>query len=73
MWLSLWDVNDANNVEPDVTVEQVLDYLYGPMKILENAITVLTELAQANKEIIAELKVAQRLVKSLSNDDDGVK
>jgi hypothetical protein len=69
MWLSEWDVNDANKVEPDVPVERVLDYLYGPMKILENAIAVLTELAGANKEKIAELKVAQRLIKALSDDE----
>src|SRR5215208_1980139 len=55
MWLSLWDVNDTNKVQPDVSVEAVLDYLYEPMKILENAIAVITELAEANKEKIAEL------------------
>jgi hypothetical protein len=70
MWISVWDVNDTNKVEPDVRVEQVLDYLYEPMKILENVIAVLTELAEANKEKIAELKVAQRLIKALSDDDD---
>jgi hypothetical protein len=69
MWLSVWDVNDANKVEPDVSVEAVLDYLYEPMKILENAIAVITELAEANKEKIAELKVAQRLIKALSDDE----
>lgn len=70
MWLSLWDVNYPNKVEPDVSVEAVLDYLYEPMKILENAIAVLTELAGANKEKIAELKVAQRLIKALSNPEE---
>jgi hypothetical protein len=70
MWLSIWDINYPNRVEHDVSVEAVLDYLYGPMKILENAIAVLTELAEANKEKIAELKVAQRLIKALSDDDD---
>ena len=70
MGLSLWDVNDTNKVEPDVSVEAVLDYLYEPMKILENVIAVLTELAGANKEKIAELKVAQRVVKALSDDDE---
>jgi len=73
MWLSLWDVNDTNKVEPDVSVEAVLDYLYEPMKILENAIAVLTKLAEANKEKIAELKVAQRLIKALSDaEEEGV-
>ena len=57
-------------VEPDVSVEAVLDYLYEPMKILENAIAVLTELAEANKEKIAELKVALRLIKALSDDEE---
>jgi hypothetical protein len=71
MWISVWDVNDANKVEPDVSVEAVLDYLYEPMKILENAIVVLTELAGANKEKIAELKVAQRLIKALSDEQEG--
>jgi len=71
MWLSVWDVNDANKVEPDVSVEAVLDYLYEPMKILENAIAVLTKLAEANKEKIAELKVAQRLIKALSDEQEG--
>ena len=70
MWISLWDVNDADKVEPDVSVEAVLDYLYGPMKILENAITVLTELAQANKEKITELKFAMRIVKALSDNKE---
>jgi hypothetical protein len=70
MWLSLWDLNYPNKVEPDVSVEAVLDYLYEPMKILENAIAVLTELADANKEKIAELKVAQRLIKALSNAEE---
>ena len=70
MWLSLWDVNDTNKVEPDVSVEAVLDYLYEPMKILENAIAVLTKLAEANKEKIAELKVAQRLIKALSDAEE---
>jgi hypothetical protein len=70
MWLSLWDVNDTNKVEPDVSVEAVLDYLYEPMKILENVIAVLTELAEANKEKIAELKVALRLIKALSDDEE---
>jgi hypothetical protein len=70
MWISVWDVNDANKVEPAVSVEAVLDYLYEPMKILENVIAVLTELAGANKEKIAELKVAQRVVKALSDDDE---
>jgi hypothetical protein len=70
MWLSLWDVNDANKVEHDVSVEAVLDYLYEPMKILENVIAVLTELAGANKEKIAELKVAQRLIKALSDAEE---
>jgi hypothetical protein len=69
MWLSVWDVNYPNRVEPDVRVEQVLDYLYEPMKILENVIAVLTELAGANKEKIAELKVAQRIIKALSDDE----
>jgi hypothetical protein len=73
MWLSIWDVNYPNRVEHDVSVEAVLDYLYGPMKILENAIAVLTELAEANKEKIAELKVAQRLIKALSYaEEEGV-
>jgi hypothetical protein len=40
------------------------------MKILENVIEVLTELAGANKEKIAELKVAQRVFKALSDDDE---
>lgn len=70
MWLSVWDVNDANKVEHDVSVEAVLDYLYEPMKILENVIVVITELAGANKEKIAELKLAQRLVKSLSDAEE---
>jgi hypothetical protein len=70
MWISVWDVNDANKVEPAVSVEAVLDYLYEPMKILENVIAVLTELAGANKEKIGKLKVASRLVKALSDDDE---
>jgi hypothetical protein len=69
MGLSLWDVNDTNKIEPDVSVEAVLDYLYEPMKILENTFAVLIELAGANKEKIAELKVAQRVVKALSDDE----
>jgi hypothetical protein len=40
------------------------------MKILENVIAVLTELAGANKEKIAELKVAQRLIKALSDAEE---
>ncbi|HEX5892973.1 MAG TPA: hypothetical protein VFY41_08935, partial [Nitrososphaeraceae archaeon] len=70
MWISVWDVNDADKVEPDVSVEAVLDYLYQPMKILENVIVVLTELAGANKEKIAELKVTLRLIKALSDDEE---
>ena len=70
MRLSVWDINYPDRVEPDVSVEAVLDYLYEPMKILENVIEVLTELAGANKEKIAELKVAQRLIKALSDDDE---
>jgi hypothetical protein len=70
MWISVWDVNDADKVEPDVSVEAVLDYLYEPMKILENAIAVLTELAGTNKEKIGKLKVASRLVKALSDDEE---
>jgi hypothetical protein len=53
MWISVWDVNDADKVEPDVSVEAVLDYLYEPMNILENVIAVLTELAGANKRKLA--------------------
>jgi hypothetical protein len=71
MWISVWNVNYPYEAEPDVRVEQVSDYLYGPMKILENAIVVLTELAGANKEKIAELKVAQRLIKALSDEQEG--
>jgi hypothetical protein len=71
MWISVWNVNYPYEAEPDVHVERVLDYLYGPMKILENAIAVLTELAGENKEKIAELKVAQRLIKALSDEQEG--
>jgi hypothetical protein len=70
MGLSLWDLNYPNKVEPDVSVEAVLDYLYEPMKILENAIAVLTELAGTNKEKIGKLKVASRLVKALSDAEE---
>lgn len=70
MGLSVRDIH-SNRVEPEVPVEQVLDYLYGPTKILENAIAVITELAGANKEKMAELKVAQRLIKALSDEQEG--
>jgi hypothetical protein len=69
-WISVWNVNYPYEAEPDVRVEQVLDYLYEPEKILENTFAVLTELAGANKEKIAKLKFALRLVKALSDDDD---
>ncbi len=39
------------------------------MRILENLFVALTEYAEENKEKIAELKFALRLVKALSDDE----
>jgi hypothetical protein len=71
MCFSVWNLH-SNRVEHEgpVNVEQILDYLYEPEKIFENAIAVLTELAGAHKEKIAKLKFALRLVKASLFDDD---
>jgi hypothetical protein len=70
MCFSVWDLH-SNRIEykGPVNVGQILHYLYGPTKILENVIAVLTELAGAKKEKIAKLNFVLRLVKALFDDE----
>jgi Post-segregation antitoxin CcdA len=67
--LLLWDDHTKTMIEDPAPVDRVLWHLYDPMKILEELIVCLTELAEENKQKIAELKFALRLVKALSNDE----
>lgn len=67
--LMLWDDHTKKMIEDPASVDSVLGLLYEPMRILANLVVALTELAQQNKEKIAELKFALRLVKALSNDE----
>jgi post-segregation antitoxin (ccd killing protein) len=67
--LMFWDDHTKNMIENPSSVDSVLELLYDPMKILEKLIVCLTELAEENKEKLAELKFALRLVKALSDDE----
>lgn len=65
-----YDVPGRPIQEPDVSVDKVLEALYDPMKILENLIAALTRAAESNKALITELKLAMRIVKALSNNEE---
>jgi hypothetical protein len=67
--LMLWDDHAKQMIDDPVSVDRVLGILYGPMRILENLFVALTEYAEENKEKLAELKFALRLVKALSDDE----
>ena len=62
-------VNDHDMIDDNSSVDRVLELLYDPLKILENLIVSLTRRAEENKEKLAELKFALRLVKALSDDE----
>jgi hypothetical protein len=62
-------VNDHDMIDDNSSVDRVLELLYDPLKILENLIVSLTRRAEENKEKLAELKFALRLVKGLSDDE----
>lgn len=53
----------------EVSVDEVLQWLYEPKKILQNLILSLIYGAEKNKEKIKELEFALRLIKTLSDED----
>jgi hypothetical protein len=67
--LLLWDDHGKEMADADPSVDSILDILYKPTKILEEFIVSITGLAEENKEKLAELKFALRLVKALSDDE----
>ena len=67
--LLLCDNHNNYIIEDNASVDSVLEHLYKPMKILEKLIVNLTRIAEENKEKLAELKFALRLVKVLSDDE----
>jgi hypothetical protein len=70
MGLSICYEDHGNPIEADIPVDRVLDVLYEPMKIIENIIISLTYAAETNKQRLAELNSALKLVKDLSNEDE---
>lgn len=66
------DDTPSGIIEGDVPVDKVLDCLYDPIKILQNLIVKLTEVAHYNKKKLAELKFALRLIKAMyDNEEEG--
>lgn len=57
--------------ETEVTVEEVIDKLSDPREILERLITSITYAAEKNKEKLAQLDFARRLVKTLVEGEEG--
>lgn len=54
-----------------VDINSLIPHIYDPKKILENLIMALTRAAESNKERLAQLDFARRLVQTLNEENKG--
>jgi post-segregation antitoxin (ccd killing protein) len=62
----------TENGENLYRLEEVIDHLYTPSKILSNLISDLIEAAEANKKRVMELETALKFVKILADNKEGI-